>query len=331
MVGPTIEKLTGMGLLGKRDSIKTEILYLRDDAKREDYFNKFKNHNKDVEELRQVKWGIDSSPTSCGIRCNANVVLMQVGAKIPQSADGTRVAKEVPPVIKYPMEALTEWGNEYLTSSHTKYKGYDRVLISEPSKMLVNRYFEYLPKKIHETQRDVCEKFAADNRDDNPGLEARFVTIKYILLRCNVAMDHRGDVEEHTWQTHGVNIDELELEANIQVNEGETLVLSAALNFKELPLEGRRQVFDSWFDALAANGTVTRVESKENAKIQRHKAGNFLKALKGSIGNDFFNKVYYQLTRQLKESNDLFLGFTCRWSTFVTATEDALGPLANVK
>ena len=103
------------------------------------------------------------------------------------------------------------------------------------------------------------------------------------------------------------------------------------MNFKELSLEGRRQVFDSWFDALAANGTVTRVESRENAKIQHHKAGNFLKALKGAIGNEFFQKVYYQLTRKLQESNDLFLGFTCRWSTFTTATEDALGPLANVK
>ena len=193
-----------------------------------------------MDELKQVKWGIDSSPTSCGIRCNANVVLMQVGAKIPQSSDGTRVAKEVPPVIQYPMEALSEWGNEYLTSSHTKYKGYDRVLISEPSKMRVDRYFEYLPKKIHDTQKDVCEKFAVENRDNNPGLEARFVTVKYILLRCNMAMDHRGDVEEHTWQTHGINLSEIELEATIQVNEGEALVLSAALNFKELSLEGRR-------------------------------------------------------------------------------------------
>ena len=59
MVAPTIEKLTGMGLLGKKDSIKTEILYLRDDTKRADYFTKFQNHNKDVEELRQVKWGLD--------------------------------------------------------------------------------------------------------------------------------------------------------------------------------------------------------------------------------------------------------------------------------
>ena len=83
MVGPTIEKLTGMDLLGKKDSVKTEILYLRDDAKREEYYNKFKNHNKDVEELKQVKWGVDSSPTSCGIKCNANIVLMEIGAKIP--------------------------------------------------------------------------------------------------------------------------------------------------------------------------------------------------------------------------------------------------------
>ena len=144
-------------------------------------------------------------------------------------------------------------------------------------------------------------------------------------------MDHRGDVEEHTWNTHGVDISEIDLEATIQVNEGETLVLTASLNFKELSLEGRRQVFDSWFDALAANGTVTRVESREIAKIQKHKAGNLLKALKGAIGNDFFQKVYYQLSRQLKEGNDLYLGFQCRWSTFVTAVEDALGPMANVK
>ena len=96
-------------------------------------------------------------------------------------------------------------------------------------------------------------------------------------------------------------------------------------------MERRRQVFDSWFEALAATGVITNVEGKENAKIQRHKAGNFLKILKGAVGTDFFNKIYYQLTKQLKESNDLFLGFTCRWSTFITAVENALGPMAGVK
>ena len=54
-------------------------------------------------------------------------------------------------------------------------------------------------RKYMKLKKTYVKKFAADNRDDNPGLEARFVTIKYILLRCNVAMDHRGDVEEHTW------------------------------------------------------------------------------------------------------------------------------------
>ena len=171
-----------------------------------------------------------------------------------------------------------------------------------------------MPKKVQETQQEVCQKFVEEFKGNNPGLVAKYVTVKYILIRCNVAMDHRGDVEEHTWQTHGVDLNEIELETTIQVNEGEALVLSEALNFKELSLEGRRQIFDSWFDALAANGTVTRVESRENAKIHRHKAGNFLKALKPAIGNDFFQKVYYQLTRQLKE-NDLYLGFTYLWQS----------------
>ena len=46
---------------------------------------------------------------------------------------------------------------------------------------------------------------------------------------------------------------------------------------------------------------------------------------------DFFHKVYYQLTSLIKESSDLFLGFTCKWSTFVTAIENALGPMAGVR
>ena len=100
----------------------------------------------------------------------------------------------------------------------------------------------------------MCVKFAADKLADNPGLEPKHVTVKFILLRCNLAMDHRRDVEEHTWNTHGVDITEIDLEASIKVNEGETLVLTASLNFRGISLEGRRQVFDSWFDALAANG-----------------------------------------------------------------------------
>merc|ERR1712030_5770 len=116
--------------------------------------------------------------------------------------------------------------------------------------------------------------------------------------------DHRGDVEDHTYNTHEIDINEIDLESSIKVNEGETLVLTASLNFKELSLEGRQSVYDSWFDACAANGTVTKVENRENAKLQKHKAGNFLKALKGAVGNDFFLKIYCQLQRQLKDGND---------------------------
>ena len=49
MVGPTAEKLTGMGLLGKKDSVQTEILYLRDDKKRQDYLTMYTNRYKEVD------------------------------------------------------------------------------------------------------------------------------------------------------------------------------------------------------------------------------------------------------------------------------------------
>lgn len=151
-----------------------------------------------MDEFKQVKWGVDSSATSCGIRCNANIVLIEIGAKIPASSDGSRLEKEIRPIIRYPLKALGDWGLEYLTCSHSTYKGMDRVLISEPSKMIVPRYYEYLPKKVHETRTAVCTQFVTDYVNDNPGLEAKYVTVKYILLRCNLAMDHRGDVEDHT-------------------------------------------------------------------------------------------------------------------------------------
>ena len=55
-VGPTIESLTGMGLLGKKESVITELVTLRDEDKRKTYFDKFYARNGTVKELRNVKW-----------------------------------------------------------------------------------------------------------------------------------------------------------------------------------------------------------------------------------------------------------------------------------
>ena len=75
--------------------------------------------------------------------------------------------------------------------------------------MKVDRYYKYLPKKIHETRMAVAAKYVADNSTRNPDLAIQHITIKYVLMRCNRALDHRGDVEEHTLQTHGININEI--------------------------------------------------------------------------------------------------------------------------
>ena len=100
---PTPESLAGMGLLGKKESVITEVLFLRDDTLRKQYYDQFYAANGGVDEFKQVKWGLDSSPTSCGIRCNANIVLISIGAKIPANADGSRAEKEIRPIIQYPL------------------------------------------------------------------------------------------------------------------------------------------------------------------------------------------------------------------------------------
>ena len=189
MVAPTAEKLATMGLLEKKESISTEVLYLRDDAKRKDYLERFHTQNANMEGVHGIQWGVDSKPTANGLRCNANCVLISVGARIPELE--TREAKDIPPTFQYPMEAISDWGEEHLTAAHTQYKGQNRVLISEPSKMKVDRYYDYLPKKIHETRMAVAAKYVADNSTGNPGLSIQHVTIKYVLMRCNRALDHR--------------------------------------------------------------------------------------------------------------------------------------------
>ena len=73
------------------------------------------------------------------------------------------------------------------------------------------------------------------------------------------------------------------------------------------------------------------MEFKANAKIQRHKSANFLRVLKVAVGAEFFSKVYYRLAALTNTSSDLFLGFQCKWSTFETAINDSLGPMAGVK
>ena len=113
--GPTIESLTGMGLLGKQDNITTELITLRDE-KRKTYFDKFYARNGGTQGFRNVRWGLDGDAKDCGYRCNANIVLIELGAKIPGLEDGSRLENEVTPIYQLPLQALGEWGLENLTS-----------------------------------------------------------------------------------------------------------------------------------------------------------------------------------------------------------------------
>ena len=80
MAPPTPESLAGMGLLGKKDSIITEVLSLRDDMKRLAYFNRFTTANGSVDDLANVRWCTDNTPSTCLSRCNGNIVLLEIGA-----------------------------------------------------------------------------------------------------------------------------------------------------------------------------------------------------------------------------------------------------------
>ena len=245
------------------------VIGIRDDTRRKQYYDRFQGLYRNVEDLCNVQWSMDAAPTAAACRCNANIVLLEIGAKIPR--EFSRQEKTIPAILVLPRKALEMWSQKYLKVSHSHYKGFDRVLISEPAKMKVPRFFDYLPKMVYDTMNDEVNKFVEQNSSSSPGLAVEHITVRFILFRCNFRMDHRADVEDHTHYTHGVDLNELDMEASIVVNESEALVLTPALNLKEMSLEGRKGVYESWFNASTANGTVTNVENKTNAKIAKHK------------------------------------------------------------
>ena len=87
MAPPAPESLAGMGLLSKWDSIFTEFVSLREDNRRKAYYDKFLRAYASVEELNNVKWCTDSTPTNVTNRCNGNIVLLEIGARVPASED----------------------------------------------------------------------------------------------------------------------------------------------------------------------------------------------------------------------------------------------------
>ena len=117
-VEQSLESLTGMGLLAKKENVITELVSLRD-KKRETYYEKFFARNGGLSDFRNVKWGVDGEGKDCGIRCNANIVLLEIGAKIPGLADGSRNEKQVTPIYLFSLKTLREWGVENLTCSHS--------------------------------------------------------------------------------------------------------------------------------------------------------------------------------------------------------------------
>ena len=99
MAEQSIESLTAMGLMQKNKNITTELVSIRD-TKRQTYYDKFMASRNNLTDFRSVKWGLDGEGKDCGIRCNGNIVLLEIGAKIP--AEGSSGVKEVAPIYVFP-------------------------------------------------------------------------------------------------------------------------------------------------------------------------------------------------------------------------------------
>ena len=83
MTEQSLESLTAMRLMPRDPNIPTELVAVRD-TKRKTYYDRFVASKNNSTNFRSVKWGLDGEGNDFDIRCNANIVLMEVGARIPQ-------------------------------------------------------------------------------------------------------------------------------------------------------------------------------------------------------------------------------------------------------
>ena len=257
MMEPTMDYLAKMALV-EAEGENTEVVSVRDEARRKTIFDKFHINRNKV--YRNAIWGIEAKAAGA-LRCNGNVVIMQIGATIPACPLSNRAVKDVQPIYTLPWKTIGAWGIDHLRSNVTEYKGADRISLSEPTRMPVPRYYDYLPKAVYDLKEEVSLKFVNEFAENNTGLAIEHVKIKYILMRCNFAMDNRADVEEHTYYTHGMEMSQVKMETKIKVNESEALELTQAMNFKDLSRQGRIEVYDSWFALCVASATVTNNEN----------------------------------------------------------------------
>ena len=168
--------LLEMGLMEKSQAFQTEVVFLRNLERRTKLYTDFTEATAVDHTMNGVEWGRDPVAAKDGVKCKANIVLCSVGAKIPQTS--TAAAVTINPKLQFPKQALAKWVKEYLTSVHIKYKGCDKIVVSEPSQYKIDRFFEFLPKTVHEQTAAISEKFVVDNRDTQPRLMVGNVTIK---------------------------------------------------------------------------------------------------------------------------------------------------------
>ena len=105
MTEPSLESLTAMRLMARDKNIPTELVAVRD-TKRKTYYDRFIASRNNLTDFRNVKWGVDDEGNDCEIRCNGNIVLLEVGARIP---NGRQAAKNVDPVYVFPAKSLKDW------------------------------------------------------------------------------------------------------------------------------------------------------------------------------------------------------------------------------
>ena len=80
--------------------------------------------------------------------------------------------------LYFPKTTLGVWIKKHLTTAHIKYKTIDKIVSSEPSQYKIDRYFEYLHKKVLEEEEVIAQKFITSHAQQHPTLTTGMLSVR---------------------------------------------------------------------------------------------------------------------------------------------------------
>ena len=140
---------------------------------------------------------------------------------------------------------------------------------SETNRYDLKRFYEYIPEEVLKNKEQE-HKFLEEKRVEYPHLQMEDLQIEWITLLCHEELTSQGDIDDHMWLSHGLEMSEMRDEIRIQKNKTPKLSLKEANNLKELSEKSLNHLMEAWTrEAGVKTISLGQIERNSEERVGR--------------------------------------------------------------